>query len=57
MAGAELGCEAPLWLSGAASIIRVCFDDLMTCKRKDDAARAKVLEQPTAETQEPGMGY
>jgi excisionase family DNA binding protein len=36
---------------------RVRFDDLMAYKRKDDEARAKVLEQLTAEAQELGMGY
>lgn len=36
---------------------RVRFDDLMAYKRKDDEARAKVLDQITAEAQELGMGY
>jgi len=36
---------------------RVRFDDLMASKRKDDEARAKILDQLTAETQELGMGY
>ena len=36
---------------------RVRFDDLMGYKRKDDEARAKVLDQLTAEAQELGMGY
>jgi excisionase family DNA binding protein len=36
---------------------RVRFDDLMAFKRKDDDARAKVLDQLTAEAQELGMGY
>jgi excisionase family DNA binding protein len=36
---------------------RVRFDDLMAYKRKDDEARAKVLDQLTAEAQEFGMGY
>ena len=36
---------------------RVRFDDLMTFKRKDDEARARVLDQLTAEAQELGMGY
>ncbi len=36
---------------------RVRFDDLMAFKRKDDDARARVLEQLTAEAQELGMGY
>ena len=36
---------------------RVRFDDLMAYKRKDDEARAKVLEQLTAEAQELEMGY
>ena len=36
---------------------RVRFDDVMAYKRKDDEARAKVLDQLTAEAQETGMGY
>ena len=36
---------------------RVRFDDLMAYKRKDDEARAKVLDQLTAEAQELSMGY
>jgi excisionase family DNA binding protein len=36
---------------------RVRFDDLMAYKRKDDEARAKVLDQLTSEAQELGMGY
>ncbi|HTU92833.1 MAG TPA: helix-turn-helix domain-containing protein [Gemmataceae bacterium] len=36
---------------------RVRFDDLMDYKRKDDEARAKVLDQLAAEAQELGMGY
>jgi excisionase family DNA binding protein len=36
---------------------RVRFDDLTAYKRKDDEARAKVLDQLTAEAQELGMGY
>ena len=36
---------------------RIRFDDLMAYKRKDDEARAKVLDQLTAEVQELGMGY
>ena len=36
---------------------RVRFDDLMAFKQKDDDARAKVLDQLTAEVQELGMGY
>jgi excisionase family DNA binding protein len=36
---------------------RVRLDDVMAYKRKDDAARAKVLDQLTAEAQELGMGY
>jgi excisionase family DNA binding protein len=36
---------------------RVRFDDLMAFKQKDDDARAKVLDQLTAEAQEFGMGY
>ena len=36
---------------------RVRFDDLMAFKRKDDAMRAKVLDELTAQGQELGMGY
>jgi excisionase family DNA binding protein len=36
---------------------RIRFDDLMAFKRKDDDARAKVLDQLTAEAQEFEMGY
>lgn len=36
---------------------RVRFDDLMAYKRKDDEARARILDQLTAEAQELGMGY
>ena len=36
---------------------RVRLDDLMAYKRKDDEARAKILDQLTAEAQELGMGY
>jgi excisionase family DNA binding protein len=36
---------------------RVRFDDLMTYKRKDDEARAKILDQLAAEAQELEMGY
>ena len=36
---------------------RVRFDDLMAFKQKDDDARAKVLDQLTAEAQELGLGY
>jgi excisionase family DNA binding protein len=36
---------------------RVRFDDVMAYKRKDDVARAKLLDQLTAEAQELGMGY
>jgi excisionase family DNA binding protein len=36
---------------------RVRFDDVMAFKRKDDEARAKVLDQLTVEAQELGMGY
>lgn len=36
---------------------RVRFDDLMAYKRKDDEARANVLDQLTAEAQELGLGY
>jgi hypothetical protein len=35
---------------------RVRVDDLMAYKRKDDEARAKVLDQLAAEAQELGMG-
>jgi excisionase family DNA binding protein len=36
---------------------RVRFDDLMAYKRRDDEARAKILDQLTAEAQELGLGY
>jgi excisionase family DNA binding protein len=36
---------------------RIRFDDLMAYKRKDDQARAKILDQLTAEAQKLGMGY
>ena len=36
---------------------RAIQDDLMAYKRKDDEARARVLDQLTAEAQELGMGY
>ena len=36
---------------------RVRFDDLMAFKQRDDAQRAQVLDQLTAESQELGMGY
>ncbi len=36
---------------------RVRFDDLMAYKSKDDEARARILDQMTAEAQELGMGY
>lgn len=36
---------------------RIRFDDLMAYKRKDDEARAKILDQLTTEAQELGMGY
>src|SRR5260370_3393577 len=36
---------------------RVRFDDLMAYKRKDDDARAKILDQLPAEAQELRMGY
>lgn len=36
---------------------RVRFDDLMAYKRKDDEARARVIDQLTAEAQELDMGY
>ena len=36
---------------------RVRFDDLMAYKRKDDEARAKMLDQLTAAAQEVELGY
>jgi len=36
---------------------RVRFDDLMSYRKKDDNARAKILDELTAEAQELGMGY
>ncbi len=36
---------------------RIRFDDLMAFKRKDDDARARILDQLTADAQELGMGY
>jgi excisionase family DNA binding protein len=36
---------------------RVRFDDLMAYKRMDDEARARILDQLSAEDQELGMGY
>lgn len=36
---------------------RVRFDDLMEYKRRDDAARMKVLDELAAEAQELGLGY
>lgn len=36
---------------------RIRFDDLMAYKRKDDDARAEVLDRLTAEAQELGLGY
>lgn len=36
---------------------RVRLDDLLAFKRKDDDARAKILDQLSAEAQELGMGY
>jgi excisionase family DNA binding protein len=36
---------------------RVRFDDLMAYKSRDDEARAKILDELTAEAQEQGMGY
>jgi excisionase family DNA binding protein len=36
---------------------RVRFDDLMAHKQKDDEARAKILDELTAEAQELGIGY
>ena len=36
---------------------RVRFDDLMAYKRKDDEARAKVMDELSALDQELGMGY
>ena len=36
---------------------RLRFNDLMVYKRKDDKARAKILDRLTAEAQKLGMGY
>lgn len=36
---------------------RVRFDDLIAYKRKDDEARAKILDELAAEAQELGLGY
>jgi excisionase family DNA binding protein len=36
---------------------RLRFNDLMAYKRKDDKARAKILDRLTAEAQKLGMGY
>lgn len=36
---------------------KVRFDDLMAYKRRDDEARARVLDQLAADAQELGMGY
>lgn len=36
---------------------RVRFDDLMAYKRRDDDARAAVLDQLTADGQKLGLGY
>jgi excisionase family DNA binding protein len=36
---------------------RIRFNDLMAHKRKDDEARAKIIDQLTAETQKLGMGH
>jgi len=36
---------------------RLRFNDLMSYKRKDDKARAKILDRLTAEAQKLGMGY
>jgi excisionase family DNA binding protein len=41
----------------AGKFCRVRFNDLMAYQRKDDEARAKILDQRTAEAQELGMGY
>ena len=49
------GCKIPSRTVGKYR--RVRFDDLMAFKRKDDDARAKVLDQLSAEAQELGMGY
>jgi hypothetical protein len=37
--------------------LSLAFDDLMAYKRKDDEARAKILDQLTAEAQELVIGY
>ena len=36
---------------------KVRLDDLLAYKRKDDEARAKIVDQLTAEAQELGLGY
>ena len=36
---------------------RVRYDDLLAYKRKDDDARARILDQLTSEAQELGLGY
>ena len=36
---------------------RVRWDDLMAYKRKDDEARAEIIDELTAEAQALGMGY
>jgi excisionase family DNA binding protein len=36
---------------------RVRFEDLMAYKQKDDAARAQIADQLTAEAQDLGLGY
>lgn len=36
---------------------RIRLEDLLVYKQKDDAARARILDQLTAEAQELGMGY
>ena len=49
------GAKIPCRTVGKYRYVR--FDDLMAYKRRDDKARAKVLDQLTAEAQELGMGY
>ncbi len=49
--------EGRIPFRGVGKYRRVRFDDLMAYKRKDDEARAKILDQLTAEAQELGLGY